>query len=127
MPMVLCSLDDFSNRQRSHSFSGRSTRRSPLLDSQRFPRTPSPLTLDCTTIDDNASKISTPSSFGTTFLTPPGSTDQGSFKSPESGTPEWLLSSDVPPPRLITLIDDGDDVLYKQLSRSKSSIRTAFL
>lgn len=81
-------------------------------------------------MSDNASKISTPSSFGNSvFLTPPGSTDQGSFKSPESGTPEWLLSSDVPPPRIIQLIDDtaGEgDLIFKQLSRS-SSIRTAFL
>lgn len=132
-------------RQRSNSFSGRPTRlslhrRSPRARVQPYhlpsPRTPSPLfSFDLSHVEDEASKLSlsTPSSFETTFLTPPGSTDQGSFKSPESCTPDWLLSASeadvnlAPFSRVITAaaIEGDEGVNYKQpLSRS-CSIRTA--
>ncbi|ODM95677.1 hypothetical protein Ocin01_11004 [Orchesella cincta] len=117
--------DDFSNRQRSHSFSGRSTRRSLRRNAKvRVPRSPSPFALERTMVEDNGSNISSPSSFNTTYLTPPGSTDQGSFKSPESGTPDWLLNSDVPPTHLD--VEEAINLYKQQLSRS-SSIRTAFV
>jgi len=117
--------DDFSNRQRSHSFSGtrsRSLRRKG--HHPRIPRSPSPFALERTMVEDNGSNISSQSSFGTTFLTPPGSTDPGSFKSPESGTPDWLLNSDVPPTHFD--VEEAVNNYKQQLSRS-SSIRTAFL
>ncbi|CAL8099411.1 unnamed protein product [Orchesella dallaii] len=118
--------DDFSNRQRSHSFSGRSARRSLRRKGQhpRVPRSPSPFALERTMVEDTGSNISSPSSFGTTYLTPPGSTDQGSFKSPESVTPDWLLNADVPPTHLD--VEEAINTYKQQLSRS-SSIRTAFV
>lgn len=132
-------LDDYSNRQRSHSFSGRPAhklqRRGVLAYTMPPARSPSLLehTLaDVIDLTESASKMSTPSSFGTTFLTPPGSTDHGSFKSPESGTPEWLLNADVPPHCYVTTAMESEEggVAYKpqphSVSRS-SSFRTPII
>jgi len=118
-------LVDPSSRQRSHSFSGRNTsrsssRRSSRRSSRHRPRSrsPSPYALERTAMaaSEEMSNYSSPSSFGR-YLTPQGSSEQGSFRSPESGTPDWLLDSDRAP--------SFEDCL-SNLSRS-SSIRTSFI
>lgn len=113
------------SRQRSHSFSGRnssrnSSRRSSRRSSRHRPRSrsPSPYALERTAMisaSDEMSNYSTPGSYGR-YLTPQGSSDQGSFKSPESGTPDWFADEDPPA---------YEDCL-SNLSRS-GSIKTSFI
>ncbi|OXA58919.1 hypothetical protein Fcan01_04027 [Folsomia candida] len=119
---------DSSARQRSYSFSGRNTSRSSSRRSSRRStrhrprsRSPSPYALERTAMvsADEMSNYSSPSSYGQQYLTPQGSSDQGSFKSPESGTPDWLEGDDLEHP------PSYEDCLTS-LSRS-SSIKTSFI
>jgi hypothetical protein len=86
-----------------------------------------------------------PSSYGR-YLTPQGSSDQSSFKSPEGGTPDWLVDDfDHPPPSYEDCLMDMDisprdnnprdlsrdlsrDSRSRDMSRSNSGhVRTSFI